>query len=143
MKRVMFLALLVIAYAGFASGVKPFTTLAYVLVALPSLAIVVMYSVQRGLTPSRDDVRNYYVARSNDASLTNVVPWLSLFALAVALEVVGLALGGRNKTVPTLSTTVDHLLVTREGRWLLYVLWLSVGIGPLLRLWQHRDTARI
>jgi hypothetical protein len=95
------------------------------------------------LTERREDLRNYYLERSSHASLANVLPWLSLLALAVALEVVGLALGGRNKTVPTLSTTVDHLLVTREGRWLLYVAWLSVGIAPLLRLWQRHDTARI
>jgi hypothetical protein len=140
-KRVTVLAVLVLAFAGFASGVKPFTTLAYFLVALPSLAVLITFSILGGLTAHRDDVRNYYVIRSDGASLANVLPWLSLVVLAVALEVVGLALGGRNKTVPTLSTTVDHLLVTREGRWLLYALWLSVGIAPLLRLGQHRDTA--
>lgn len=142
MKRLTVLALLVVAYAGFASGVKPFTTPAYVLVALPSLVVLVMYSVMGGLTPGRDDVRNYYVGRSDGATLANVFPWLSLFVLAVAIEVIGLTLGGRNKKVPTLSTTVDHLLVTREGRWLLYATWLSVGLAALLRLGQRRHMAR-
>lgn len=142
MKRVTVLALLVVAYAGLASGVKPFTTLAYVLVAIPTLAALVMFSMLGGLTPRRRDVTNYYLERSDRATLLNVLPWLSLFALAVVLEVVGLALGGRNKTMPTLSTTVDHLLVTREGRWLLYATWLSVGVAPLLRLWQRQQTVR-
>jgi hypothetical protein len=141
-KRVTVLALLVALYAGLASGVKPFTSLAYVLVAIPSLTALVMYVLLGGLTPHRDDVTNYYLERSGGATLINVVPWLSLLALAVGLEVVGLALGGRSNSVPTLSTTVDHLLVTREGRWLLYATWLSVGIAPLLRLWQRQRTAR-
>jgi hypothetical protein len=140
---VIVLALLVVVYAGFASGVKPFTATAYVLVAIPALVVLVVFSMLGALTPRRDDVHAYYLDRSDHASFTKVLPWLSIFALAVALEVVGLALGGRNKTVPTLSTTVDHLLVTREGRWLLYAAWLSVGVAPLIRLWRRQHPARI
>lgn len=142
MKRVFVLALLVALYAGFASGVKPFTTTAYVLVAFPALVVLSAFSLLGAFNPRRDDVHSYYFHQSVDASLTNILPWLSVFALAVALEAVGLALGGRNKTVPTLSTTLDHLLVTREGRWLLYVAWLSVGITPLLRLWHAQQSVR-
>ena len=143
MKRVTALALLVVAYAGFSSGVTPFTTLAYVLVAIPVLAVLITFSILGGLTPRRQDVHAYYLGRSDRALLANVLPWLSLVVLALALEVVGRTLGGRNKTVPTLSTTVDHLLVTREGRWLLYAAWLCVGIAPLLRLWQRQHLERI
>lgn len=142
-KRLTFLALLVVLYSGFASGEKPFTALAYVLVAIPSLVVLITFATPGGLTPRREDIHAYYFERSDRATLTNVLPWSSLLTLAVALEVVGLALGGRNKTVPTLSTAVDHLLVTREGRWLLYVTWLSVGIAPVLRLWHRQRTARI
>ena len=143
MKRVTALALLVVTYAGFSSGVTPFTTLAYVLVAIPVLAVLITFSILGGLTPRRQDVHAYYFERSDRASLANVLPWLSLLVLTVALEVVGLTLGGRNKTVPTLSSTIDHLLVTREGRWLLYAAWLCVGIAPLLRLWQRQHPERI
>ena len=143
MKRVTVLAVLVIAYAAFASGTTPFHSLAYVLVAIPALAVLITFFMLGGLSSRREDVDAYYLKRSDHASLANVLPWLSLLVLAVALEVVGLALGGRNNTVPTLSTTVDHLLATREGRWLLYATWLSVGITPLWRLWQREETTRI
>jgi hypothetical protein len=125
-------------YAWWASGVRPFTTLAYVLIALPSLLVVVAYLSLGALSPGRSDVTRYYRERADGITLKNVAPWLVVVALVVALEVVGLALGGRSRDVPTLSTTVDHLLIWHWGRWLLYVAWLSLGVMPIVRLWQFR-----
>jgi hypothetical protein len=65
---------------------------------------------------------------------TGILPWASVAVVALGLEIAGLALGERSAVVPTLSTTIDHLLVTHAGRWLLYVWWLVVGaraIAPL------------
>jgi hypothetical protein len=117
--------------------VRPFTTLAYVLIAIPSLAVLITYGVLGGLS-TRNDVARYYQERSRGATLANVTPWTVLLLAAVALEAIGLALGGRSTVVATLSTTADHLLVTHWGRWLLYDLWLAVGAGPLFRLARHR-----
>jgi hypothetical protein len=137
-KRVGAVVLVGLIYAWWASGVRPFTTLAYVLIALPSLLVVVAYLSLGALSPGRRDVTRYYQERSHDVTLKNVAPWIVVVLLAVALEVVGLALGGRSRDVPTLSTTVDHLLVWHWGRWLLYVAWLSIGLTPVVRLRQFR-----
>jgi len=47
------------------------------------------------------------------------------------LEGIGLLFGGRSPTVPTLSTTVDHLLSVHWGRFVLCGVWLSVGWCPV------------
>jgi hypothetical protein len=137
-KRVAAVVLMVVVYAWWASGVTPFTSLAYVLVAIPSLLAVVTYALLGGLSPWRKDVARYYQERAEGTTLKSVAPWIVVFVLAVALEAVGLALGGRSRDVPTLSTTVDHLLVWHWGRCLLYVAWLVMGAVPIVRLWQHR-----
>jgi hypothetical protein len=128
------LVLVLAGYAWWATGVRPFTTLAYVLITLPSLAVLSVYAALGGFSPRRADVAEYYRARSASATWRNVGPWTGLLIAAIVLETIGLALGGRSPTVATLSTTADHLLVAHWGRWLLYDLWLAVGAGPLLRL---------
>src|SRR6266568_985428 len=42
------------------------------------------------------------------AGLRWVLPWLLVALLAAGLEGLGLALGGRSTTVPTMSTVIDH-----------------------------------
>lgn len=109
-------------YAWFATGVRPFGSGAYTYVALPSLValgFLIDTEVRRRASPNRNVTRSLPIA--------NAAPWLAVLAAAVALEAVGLALGGRSTSVPTLSTTVDHLLVTHAVRWLLFVAWLAVG----------------
>ena len=142
MKRVPTLAavltLVLLAYAWWATGVSPFTTIAYVLIAIPSLLVVLTYASLGGFSPRRADVMAYYRARSAGATPKSVEPWTGLLLIAVVLEVIGLALGGRSPNAATLSTTVDHLLVAHWGRWLLYDLWLAVGAGPLVRLRRAR-----
>src|ERR1017187_9353349 len=97
-----------------------------------------LYVVLGAYSPRRADIAVYYRSRARNASISSVTPWLVLLLGAVVLETVGLALGGRSKDVPTLSTAVDHLLVTHEGRALLFMAWLLVGVAPLRRLWQRR-----
>jgi hypothetical protein len=138
-KRVAVVVLVGVVYAWWASGVAPFTTLAYVLVAIPSLLALSVYVSLGALSPRRKDVRRYYHERSKAVTLKSVAPWLVVLALAIVLEVVGLALGGRSHDVPTLSTTVDHLLVWHWGRWLFYLAWLFSGVTPVFRLWQFHE----
>ena len=136
------LALLGTLYAWWASGVAPFTALAYVLIAVPSFLMVVSYGALGALSPRRADIARYYRRRSADASFASTFPWLAILVAAVVLEVVGLALGGRSRDVATLSSAVDHLLVAHWGRGLLYLAWLAVGASPIYRLWlRRRDVA--
>jgi hypothetical protein len=121
---------LAFVYAWVATGVKPFHPLAYVLVALPAVVALITYvflrtwSTRRSSTtaPSRERV-----------SLARLAPWLVVLACALGLEAVGLLLGGRSTSVPTLSTEIDHLLSTHWLRCLLFVAWLAVGAVPLRR----------
>lgn len=125
-------------YAWWAAGVSPFSELSYALVGIPSVIVVFAYSSMGGLSPNRPAIDEYYQDRADGASPSTVAPWLILLLAVTILESVGLALGGRASSVPTLSTTIDYLLVTRWERCLLYVIWLLVGGIPLLRLWQLR-----
>lgn len=128
------LALSAFALAWLATGVRAFSALAYVVVAVPALGALLAYAALGGFSPSNDEVTRHYRSRSAETTWQNTAPWIVLAALALILESVGLALGGRSPSVPTLSTTVDHLLVSHLGRWLLFVAWLAVGAGPLRRL---------
>jgi len=136
-KRTAFGVLVAVTYAWWATGIAPFTALSYVLVAVPVTALVASYAAMGALSPHRGDIGHHYRRCAGDASLKNVAAWLAVLVGAAALETAGLALGGRSRSVPTLSTTVDHLLVTHVGRWLLFVAWLWVGATALLRL-GHR-----
>lgn len=121
-------------YAWFATGLTPFSDAAYVALSVPAALALVLYVVLGGFSASRDDITSHYRTR---AASTGVSPWACVVAVALGLEVAGLALGGRSQEVPTLSATVDHLLVTHGGRWVLYVWWMWVGaraIAPLATL---------
>jgi hypothetical protein len=127
------------AYAWFTAGVKPFTALSYLLVALPSVVFVVAYTWLGGLSRRRTDVAAHHRRQSDGATLTTIAPWIALLSACVLLEIVGLLLGGRSTIVPTLSTSIDHLLATHWERWLLCWTWLLVAALPLRRLRQLRE----
>lgn len=142
MKRLAVAAALVIAYSWWVTGVAPFTSLAYTLIALPSIAAVALYASMGAFSRHRADLSNYYQFRARHVSFSNAAPWLVVLVSAVALEAVGLSLGGRSPRVPTLSTTVDHLLEQHWERGVLFFVWLVVGATPLWRLWQHQPRDR-
>ena len=137
MKRVTLLALVAAVFAWWASGVTPFTTLAYVLVAVATVCVVVNYGALGAFAPERPEISRYYRVRAEDRSFRRWAPWMGVVLLALTLEIVGLSLGGRSATVPTVSTMLDHLLLYHWSRAVLYFLWLSVGIWPIVRLSQR------
>jgi hypothetical protein len=128
----------VLVYAWFATGVRPFTAPAYLFIAIPSLAALLLYASFGGFSTNRVDVADYYRHRSLHATWRSVAPWIAVAVLAIALETVGLALGGRSPHAPTLSTTVDHLLVDHWERCVLFVVWIAVGARPLRHLYVVR-----
>ncbi len=123
----------VIAYAWIATYVHPFTSHAYIVVAAPSLAALLFYASLGGFS-KRTDIDNHYRVRSSSVTWRTVAPWIAIALLAIALESAGLTLGGRSPSVPTLSTTVDHLLVDHWERCVLFAAWIAVGASPLRRL---------
>jgi hypothetical protein len=131
-----------VAYAWFATSAQSFSLSAYMFLAVPSAMALLFYGALGGFTPNRSEVTNYYRMRSVSITGHRAAPWLAVAALAIVLESVGLALDGRSVDVPTLSTTVDHLLVDHAGRFALYVLWLAAGANPLRRLLLLRRRTR-
>jgi hypothetical protein len=134
--RVIVAVSVVTGYAWVTAGAVPFSTLAYLLVATPCVAFVVLYVRMGGLSVDRVDLNEYFQRRALGTSVSSVAPWIALLTAAVALEAVGLLLGGRSTNVPTLSTTVDHLLEVRWERCLLCSAWLFAGGFALFRLWK-------
>jgi hypothetical protein len=114
------LAVIAVGYAYLATAPRPFTDPAYLAVAVPVVLLGIPAVLRRG--PRRPRV---HVARA--------WPWFALVALAVALESVGLALGGRSPSVPTLSTVVDHALAGHIVRAVLFCGWLALPAFALLR----------
>ncbi|MGA2295592.1 MAG: hypothetical protein ABSG24_10275 [Acidimicrobiales bacterium] len=112
MKRVALLALVAAVFAWWASGVTPFTTLAYILVAVATVCVVVNYVALGALSPQRPQISRYYQARAEDTSFRRWAPWMGVVLLALTLEIVGLSLGGRSATVPTVSTMLDPVIGT-------------------------------
>ena len=131
--RVLALVVLLAAlYAWAATDVAPFTVPAYVLVALPAVTVVLLLVRDGTLFSRGTDVSASLTG--TPTTLRTVTPWLVVLVLALALEAIGLSLGGRSSRVPTLSTTLDHLLVTHWLRGVLFFLWLAIGVLPL----RHR-----
>ncbi len=148
------------AVAWIAAGVAPFTGRAYVVLAAV-VAVTCVWSARPGgllrLRPSgtrteqgderdgpgsgRERVVGPALEPAPEPNRTSegrpatrdVVPWVVLAAAAVVLETVGLVLGGRSATVPTLSTTVDHLMAFRGSRFALFLLWLGAWWVPSVR----------
>jgi hypothetical protein len=136
MKRAITAVVVVTAYAWMSAGVAPFTVLSYVIVAIPTATMVVLYLAMGGLSPGHADIKAHYRRRADGASPSTVAPWIAVLVVAATLETVGLLLGGRSPSVPTLSTAVDHLLEARWERCVMCAAWLLVGGMPLLRLRQ-------
>jgi hypothetical protein len=133
-------AVAVALYAWYATGLAPFSDLAYAALGVPAITALLLYGTLGGFS-TNPDVAAYY--RSRGTSI-RVLPWVVVGAAALGLEIAGLALGGRSKDVPTLSTTLDHLLVTHVGRCLLYLWWFSVGVRaiiPLARLLPRKESS--
>jgi hypothetical protein len=135
MKRAILVGILV-GYAWVTTGVAPFSTFSYCLIAVPCVIFVVAYIRMGGLSTDHAEVGAYFESKSGGATRATVAPWIALLVAALVLEAVGLLLGGRSTSVPTLSTTVDHLLAVRWERCLLCLAWLLAGGVPLFRLWQ-------
>lgn len=122
-------ALTVFLYATWLSGVRSFSTPAWVGIAVPGVLLLAV-ALPPMARPRWDHDRRTKFRHS--------LPLLLLLVVAIVLETVGLALGGRSSAVPTLSTVVDHALAWRATRALLVVLWLAVGFGPVVLRLRRR-----
>ena len=109
----------VVAYGYWATGRAPFGALAYVAVGIP----IALAAAAVLVGPSRSTPRRPVPL----VTVRSTWPWLLIAGLMVGLEVVGLALGGRSATFPTLSTVVDHALAWHLARLLLFAGWLLIG----------------
>jgi hypothetical protein len=117
--RFLLLTAGVLAYGYWATGRAPFGASAYVAVGIPiALAAAAVLVGPAWSTPRR---------MAALVTVRSTWPWLLIAGLMVGLEAVGLALGGRSATFPTLSTVVDHALAWHLARLLLFTGWLLIG----------------
>jgi hypothetical protein len=114
------------AYAWWATGIRPFSRPADVAVAIP--AALLLLAAWRAPAP-----------RPGPRRLSGALPWIALALVAVGLEAAGLALGGRSRAVPTLSTVADQALTWHVTRWLVFALWLGVGAWPSRHALRRRE----
>jgi hypothetical protein len=115
--------LVLVGYAWWATGLRPFTGAAYTSVGIPTVALAIVAIADPGVRPP---------SANRGPALRSGRPWLVLLVVGAVLEAIGLALGGQSLTVPTLSTVVDHALRRHEVRFLLFLVWLGAGGGPLI-----------
>ncbi len=127
-------AILAGAYAWTATGMRPFTTPAYVATAVPVLGLAALVTPRRRGGRGRDPAPS-----GRRRGVRAALPALALLAAGVGLESLALALGGRSAAVPSLSTVVDHALVWHESRFVLFLIWLAVGLLPGARRARFRD----
>lgn len=124
------------AYAWLMTGATPFTFTSYVLVAFPCVALLTAFVSVGGFSKRTLDVSSSSnVDRRRHGSVT---PWIVLLSAALALETIGLALGGHSTSVPTLSTTIDHLLARHWERFFIGTAWLLMGAALLAQLGRQR-----
>ena len=121
------------AYGWWLAGLRPFTTTAYLAIALPTALLVTALALPR---PGRGTTRAVPEDRSPTPSGRQVLPLAIVLLLGLGLEIAGLALGGRSALVPTLSTVLDHLLRWQFVRFLLILAWLAVGFLLARRSWR-------
>jgi len=124
-------------YAWWATGVPSFSLRAYIAVGLPTLMLLVATII--GPASGRVEATSA-TFHGGSYRPPRVFPWVILLALAVTLEGLGLALGGRSQAVPTLSTVIDHSLSRHVVRFILFCAWLAAGWAPLLRVIHTSST---
>lgn len=129
-------------YGWWATGLHPFTWSSYLAILVP-VVVVCAAAAHPGAAPSplvADPSRPATTpprpaidrepggpGTPGGAGRGRAWPWLALGGLALGLEGVGLALGGRSAVVPTLSTVIDHAMAWHGSRFALFGLWLAVG----------------
>ncbi len=110
------------SYCWWASGLRPFSAPAYLAVGLPvGLALAALAAGGRRRR-AVEGVRPGW-------------PWAVPVLLAAGLEGAALALGGKDRAFPSLSTVLDQLLRWQGLRAVLFALWLLLGA---LLVWPAR-----
>jgi hypothetical protein len=126
------------AYAWWSTGLRPFTAAAYLAVGIAVVALALAMAVTRVQRRRANLGSDRVPSRAPELRVLPTLPWVVLFALMAGLEGAGLALGGRSRIVPTLSTVVDHALAWHSTRFIMFAVWLAVGWTPAIRPWLPR-----
>jgi hypothetical protein len=130
--------LMLVGYAYWATGLAPFTVASYAAVAGPVLVAALWTGVAEPARRGPSDAG----ATSPAFRVGPALPILIIAAIAIGLETIALALGGRSASVPTLSTIVDHALTWHASRFALFVAWLVAASVPLSRLSLRNKASR-
>jgi hypothetical protein len=122
----------VLGASWWATSLRPFSPAAYLAVAAGATATAAARHLagrRRSGPPGLVGPRASLGARAlADAPPVRAwLPWAALGIAATTLEAVGLARGGRSRTVPTLSDVADRLLSPHPVDALAFAAWLVLG----------------
>jgi hypothetical protein len=113
-----------VGYSIWAASLRSFTLASYASVAIPVLATVIaVFAMWRNRLASGAEA-----SAAGGSEVAPLIPWMVILGSGLVLEVIGLALGGRSPTVPTLSTVLDHAVDRQVLRTLLFCAWLLLGV---------------
>jgi hypothetical protein len=112
------------AYAGWASGIAPFTVTAYVAVSVPSALFLSAFGLAWRLPDEGPWAR---LPEDRPPFEGTVVPWALLVALLVATELASYFHPGPRALYPTISSGADALFRHRPATAAAFLVWLAGG----------------
>lgn len=113
-----------LAFAGWASGARPFTTLANIEIAIPSVLFLAALVLERRW-PERGPWRRLPATRPESDG--GAALWLVVIALLVAVELVNYFHGGPRADYPTVSSALNTLFANRAAKATGFFAWLVIG----------------
>jgi hypothetical protein len=139
------------AYAWWGSAAAPFQPVAYAVVGLPGVGVLWVVlcrgegretALGEGVRTGGARARHGVASPARPARLVALLPLVGLAAIGLALEVLGLAHGGRAVAFPTLSDVVDEVIRFHGARAGLLALWLAGGVA-IVRSRARRSQCRV
>lgn len=112
------------AYAGIASGARPFTIPADVAVSVPSAVFAGVLLMER-IRPDAGPWRR--LARPAPVQGGTALPWALVILLLVGVELASYFHGGPRAAYPTISSGLDALFDYRAAKAAAWFGWLVVG----------------
>lgn len=113
-----------VAFAGWASGTRPFTGTADVGVAIPSVLFAAALVLERRW-PERGPWRR--LPETRPESDGGGALWLVVIALLVGVELVNYFHAGPRPDYPTVSSGLDALFANRAAKAAGFFVWLTIG----------------
>jgi hypothetical protein len=127
-------------YGWIVAGTRPFTMAATILTAIPAVVVLAFALARPGTrqpfrawrAAARDAYARSMRARARPRAAAGAAAWALVIGLVAVWELFNLLRLPRADH-PTISSLIDTLTESRPGRFLLFLLWLGLGVEVLRR----------